>query len=111
MEIHENNRSFLLTKSIAMKRQILLVVVMTLLITVVQAQKNSKKDQKLQGYAITAPEKGQTGWREVRLVDINSGNELQTIYKTAQDIPTLNARTGEPIVKKDNTALKTSQTS
>jgi len=108
MAIHENSRSLLFTKSIAMKRTILLVMVMTSLITASQAQKNSKKEQKLTGYAITAPQKGQTGWKEVRLVDINSGEELQTVYKTAQEIPVLNARTGDAVVKKDLASNNTS---
>src|SRR5688572_562227 len=34
-------------------------------------------------------------------MDISSGEELKSIYKSSQEIEILNARTGKPIVKKD----------
>jgi len=85
-----------------MKRITLLAFVITLLITSLQAQKRSKKnEQKPIGYAITGAEKGQSGWKEVRLVDVTTGEELKTIYKSNQEVEILNARTGKPVVKKD----------
>jgi len=91
-----------------MKRTTLLVFIVTILITSIQAQKRAKKnEQKPIGYAITGTEKGQTGWREVRLVDVSTGEELKTIYKSDQEVEILNARTGKPVVKKD---LATNQT-
>ncbi|MEP6674146.1 MAG: T9SS type A sorting domain-containing protein [Ferruginibacter sp.] len=80
-----------------MKQKILFSFVMTLLITSTQAQ-NQKA---LTGYAITAPEKGQSNWKEVRLLNINTGEVVQPIYQTNQEIPLLNARTGKAIQKKD----------
>jgi hypothetical protein len=81
-----------------MKRKILLVLVMALFITTVQAQK--KQQKKVTGFAITSQEKGGRSWKEVRLVDINSGQELQSIYKSNAEITALNARTGKPVAKK-----------
>jgi len=71
---------------------------MTALITALHAQ---KKQQKPTGYAITAAEKGGQAWKEVRQVDMGSGEELQRIYESAQDLQPLNARTGKPVVKKE----------
>lgn len=82
-----------------MKRKTLLLLAMTLVIAAVQAQ----QAKKIEGYAITAPEKGSSGWKEVRLMDIVSGQEVQTIYKGSQEVDLLNARTGNPITKKDIT--------
>jgi hypothetical protein len=81
-----------------MKQKTLLLLVAAASITSVYAQ---KKEQKITAYAITAPQKGQTGWSEVRLVDITTGQEVQSIYQTAQEIELLNARTGKAILKKD----------
>ena len=79
-----------------MKRKILLLLVMTSSLSLTYAQKT----QKIQGFAITAAEKGQNNWKEVRLMDISSGEELKSIYKSSQEMEILNARTGKPIVKK-----------
>src|SRR5687768_9790288 len=81
-----------------MKRKTLLLIVMTALITGLQAQKAQKQ---LPGYAITSEQKGKTGWKEVRLVDVRTGQELKTVYQGTQEIEILNARTGKPVVKKD----------
>ena len=82
-----------------MIRKILPLSVMTLLITTTsQAQ---KKEKPITGYAITAAQKGQSSWKEVKLVDMTTGEELQSIYKAAQDMPALNARTGKPVEKKE----------
>jgi len=80
-----------------MKRKILLLLVMTFSMSLIYGQKT----QKIQGFAITAAEKGQNNWKEVRLMDISSGEELKSIYKSSQEIEILNARTGKPIVKKE----------
>src|SRR5689334_7046916 len=86
-----------------MKRKTLLLAVMSLLTTAflfAQSAKNSTP-KPIIGYAITATEKGQTGWKEVRQVDITTGAEVKAIYKDKQEMELLNARTGKPIVKKD----------
>jgi uncharacterized protein (DUF2141 family) len=62
------------------------------------AQKNQKATT---AYAITGIEKGSQRWTEVRLVDVNTGEEVQSIYESTKEQPILNARTGKPIVKKD----------
>ncbi len=81
-----------------MKCKILLLLVTTSFVTISQAQ---KKEQKVTGYAITAQQKGQNSWKEVRLVDITTGDEVKSIYKGTQETEVLNARTGKPIAKKD----------
>jgi hypothetical protein len=83
-----------------MKQRILLFFVMTSLITALQAQKNSKT-KAVTGYAITAADKGGRSWKEVRLVDINTGEVVKTIYDSKNETEALNARTGKPVVKKD----------
>jgi hypothetical protein len=70
------------------------------------AQKRKKAEQPLTGYAITAIEKGGRSWKEVRLVNITTGEEIKSIYQSKQEIEAFNARTGNPIVKKDATAVK-----
>jgi len=86
-----------------MKKILLLAAVMAF-VSLVNAQK------KITAYAITSVQKGQSSWTEVRLVDIVSGEEVQSIYQSAKDVPVLNARTGKPVVKKaiaDNTQVFT----
>src|SRR5215217_5807103 len=80
-----------------MKRKILLLFVMAPLFSAVYAQKN----QKTTAYAITGVQKGQSGWTEVRLVDLTTGEEVKTIYQSKNQVEVLNARTGKPVVKKD----------
>lgn len=87
--------------TIAMKQRILLLIVMTFVITGSYAQKT---DKKITGYAITGQQKGHKGWKEVRLVDVTTGDEVKTIFNSTQEIEALNARTGKPIVKKDAAA-------
>jgi len=88
-----------------MKKTFLLLV-MTSVITGVSAQKRKKAEQPLTGYAITAVEKGGRSWKEVRLVNITTGEEIKSIYQSKQEIEALNARTGNPIVKKDMIVAK-----
>src|SRR6188768_2509692 len=83
-----------------MKKTLLLLVMLSL-ITVAFAQKRKKAEQPLTGYAITAVEKGGKSWKEVRLVNITSGEEIRSIYQSKQETEALNARTGNPVVKKD----------
>jgi len=92
-----------------MKRKILLFLVMTSLITSLHAQKKSSKEQqKLTGYAITANEKGGRSWKEVRMVDVSTGEELKSIYRSDQDMTAFNARTGQPVQKKEINLNKSS---
>jgi hypothetical protein len=83
-----------------MKRITLLLLTALFFCSYIQAQK-SKASKELSGYAITASEKGQSGWKEVRLVNIATGEELKSVYQSKQEVEILNARTGKAVVKKD----------
>jgi len=83
-----------------MKQKILLTLIIASLTITVQAQ---KKAQKITAYAITGVQKGQNNWTEVRLVDVTSGEEMQTIYQGKQEVEILNARTGKAVIKKEIT--------
>src|ERR1051326_3242286 len=87
-----------------MKRKLLLSLATILYVALVNAQKTKQ----ITGFAITAPQKGQMGWKEVRLVDIVTGDELKTIYKSNDEIEILNARTGNPVAKTQMIAAPTS---
>jgi hypothetical protein len=88
-------------------KKTLLLLVMISFITGAFAQKRKKAEQPLTGYAITAVEKGGRSWKEVRLVNITTGEEIKTIYQSKQETEALNARTGNPVVKKDMNVAKT----
>jgi hypothetical protein len=92
-----------------MKRITLLLLTALFFCTYIQAQKN-KASKELSGYAITAPEKGQSGWKEVRLVNIATGEELKSVYQTKQEVEILNARTGKAVAKKDGNSSSTALT-
>ena len=79
-------------------KKILLFSVSLLFMVFAQAQKKAKP---VTAYAITGVQKGNTTWTEVRLVNMNTGEEMQTIYSSASQPEILNARTGKPVVKKD----------
>ena len=81
-----------------MKQKILLMLVASVFIVGANAQKKSKP---VTAYAITASEKGNSKWTEVRLIDLNSGEEIQSIYNSSDDVATFNARTGKPVVKQE----------
>jgi len=83
-----------------MKRKILLLSAVCFSVGAAQAQ--------IKAYAITGSQKGSSNWSEVRLVDVSTGEELKTIYKNAQEIDKLNARTGKPIEKKELSVNTTS---
>ena len=87
-------------------KKTLLLLVMISVITGAFAQKRKKTEQPLTGYAITAVEKGGRSWKEVRLVNITTGEEIKSIYQSKQETEAFNARTGSPVVKKDMTVAK-----
>src|SRR5262245_66590174 len=93
------------TKPTNMKKNLLLLVMATV-ITGATAQKRKKTEQPVTGYAITAVEKGGRSWKEVRLVNITTGEEIKSIYQSTQVTEALNARTGNPVVKKDANVAK-----
>ena len=90
-----------------MKRKLLPLLAATLFTSLSFAQK-TEKAKSIIGYAITAPQKGQTSWKEVRLVDISTGEELRPVYRSADQVEILNARTGKPVVKKESNASNAS---
>lgn len=81
-----------------MKRKLLLFLFIGSFAASADAQ---RKDQKTTAYAITAAQKGSSSWTEVRLIDVNTGEVLKTIYGNKDEVPTLNARTKKPVVKKE----------
>jgi len=82
-----------------MKQKALLLIALAFTFSATIAQKKSKQTT---AYAITAQEKGQSRWAEVRLVDIISGDEISRSYESKNaETRRLNARTGKPIVLKD----------
>lgn len=82
-----------------MKPTTLLLLATTLPLISVNAQKKEKNPAK--GYAITAVEKGGRSWKEVKMVDVTTGQEIQSVYKSANEIQPLNARTKKPVVIKE----------
>jgi Secretion system C-terminal sorting domain len=48
-------------------------------------------------YAITGGQKGQFNWTEVKFIDLNTGEVLQSVYENGRTLQVLNARTGQPI--------------
>lgn len=84
-----------------MVRRSLLTLTMLALVIVGLAQTNSRS----QAYAITSSQKGQTVWTEVRLVDLTTGAEVQTVYNGQVQPQVLNARSGKPIsISSENSA-------
>lgn len=81
-----------------MLRKLLLFLVIGSLAASADAQ---RKPQKTTAYAITAAQKGNSSWTEVRLIDVNSGEVLKTIHASQDEVSTLNARTRKPVVKKE----------
>ena len=96
----------LMVQNLTIMKKTLLLLIMTSFITGSFAQKRKKAEQPLTGYAITAVEKGGRSWKEVRLVNITTGEEIRSIYQSKQEKEALNARTGNPVVKKDVTVAK-----
>ncbi len=74
-----------------MKRTLLFLFSCTAF-TFSQAQK-----QKGTAYAITSVEKGAAKWTEVRLVNLESGEELQSVFKSAAAAEIVSARTGKAV--------------
>lgn len=80
-----------------MKRRILLLTAIGFSFTAAEAQ--------LRAYAITGSEKGRVNWSEVRLLDAASGDVVETIYQPKNEVPRLNARTGKPIVIREQSTV------
>jgi hypothetical protein len=62
--------------------------------------------QERTAYAITAGQKGHSNWCEVRVVNLNTGEEVQSVYKPSQDVKRLNARTGKAIALTEAVAAR-----
>jgi hypothetical protein len=65
-----------------------------------------KKSEKTTAYAITAVQKGASAWTEVRLLDVSTGEEIQTVYQSANEAEILNARSGKAVKKRTNLQLE-----
>jgi hypothetical protein len=82
-------------------------ILLTLVASVCMAGATAQKKQKqTTAYAITGSEKGNSRWTEVKLVDINTGEEIQSVYNSSDETSLLNARTGKAITKKENELSK-----
>lgn len=80
-----------------MKYRILLTTTALFSILLASAQKTAR-----QAYAITASTKGSFVWTEVKLLDLGSGEVIQSIYNNDQtDFKVTNARTGKVVPVKD----------
>ncbi|HET9433539.1 MAG TPA: hypothetical protein VFO37_07265, partial [Chitinophagaceae bacterium] len=66
-------------------KKALLLLVMIFFITMAFAQKRKKAEQPLTGYAITSVEKGGRSWKEVRHINITTGEEIKSIYQSKQE--------------------------
>ncbi len=86
-----------------MKNSILLLFILSLSLSLF-AQKNKKKQDPLTGYAVTSFEKGGRSWKEVRLINMSTGDEIQSVYNSKQEAEALHARTGKPVQKKETNA-------
>src|SRR5215210_4421718 len=87
-----------------MKRKTLLLFIATALIS---SFAWTQKNKQTTAFAITGVQKGHSSWTEVRLVDLTTGEEVKSIYQSSQTPEILNARTGKPIIIKDE--VNTSQ--
>lgn len=86
-------------------KRILLLSLSLAAISFAQAQ---KKSEKTTAYAITGVQKGSSNWTEVRLVDVTTGEEVQSVFQSANDAEILNARTGKAIARKVDGKAKSS---
>lgn len=68
-----------------------------------QAQKSAGKTT---AYAITSQEKGSSKWTEVKLINVETGQQVKSVYESKSVTEPLNARTKQPIEKKDEAAAK-----
>jgi hypothetical protein len=93
-------------QNLTIMKKALLLLVMTFFITMAFAQKRKKAEQPLTGYAITAVEKGGRSWKEVRHINVTTGEEIKSVYQSKQETEAFNARTGNLVAKKDATATK-----
>lgn len=80
-----------------MKYKTLLPCVMSFFTLSLAAQQSGK----ISGYAITGPNKGERGWKQVRMVDMKSGAELRSVYNASEETEILDYRTGKAVEKKD----------
>ncbi len=85
-----------------MKNSILLLFILSLSFGLF-AQKNKKQQQPLTGFAVTSAEKGGRSWKEVRMLNMSTGDEIRPVYNSKQELESLNARTGKPVQKKATT--------
>ncbi len=81
-----------------MKQKVLLMLFAALFSLAAIAQ---KKSERTTAYVITSAERGNSKWTEVKLVDMTTGEEIQSVYESKSDVQALNARTKKPIEKKD----------
>jgi hypothetical protein len=88
-----------------MRYRILLTLCALFSLLVATAQKNQNK-----AYAITSEKQGQFVWTEVKLIDLNTGQVLQSVFENNRSAyQVYNARTGNGIQVKDEKGMITNK--
>jgi len=96
---HENRRNLYVPKTMIMVRRSLLPISLLFIGLFAIGQQTQRT-----AYAITGGQKGQFNWTEVKLIDLNTGAVLQSIYENGKSTQIFNARTGTPISISTKTA-------
>src|SRR5690348_7635136 len=68
---------------------------------------SAQKTQNNIAYAITGKDRGQHNWTEVRMIDMTTGEEVKSVYRSADEVQALNARSGKPVKKMEPTVQPT----
>ena len=84
-----------------MKQKVLLTITAACIMIAAHAQKQSARTT---AYAITSPEKANGIWTEVKLIDLSTGQEVESVYNSDSQTEPLNARTKKPAQKHDEAA-------
>ena len=78
-----------------MKQKFLLLFAgMSVFISVSVAQ---EAKEAITGFAITSSEKGGRGWKEVKRINIQTGEVIQAVFNGKEKVQALNARTRKPV--------------
>lgn len=90
-----------------MKPKTLLLPALSLLMITTNAQ---KKEKPVTGFAVTAAEKGGRNWKEVKMIDVSTGQATRSVYESKNETEALNARTKKPVVQKESTTTPETRT-
>jgi hypothetical protein len=76
------------------RKNLLLVAVMTTFISASWAQKSQEP---ITGFAITSSEKGGRTWKEVKMINMQTGEVIKPVFTNSTKANPLNARTKKPV--------------